>query len=240
MLSTGSTLMITISLALTLLVLSQAAAQVAPDPRVQAVGCVNNENRIGLAIRLYIARHDSFPPAFSRDKAGKPLLSWRVLILPYLDQGALYDEFHLDEPWHSPHNKALVAKMPATYRCPSQSVDLRQGKTRYLAARGKATIFPGTEIVKLRDVTDSASNTIMVVDAGDANAVIWTKPDDWEVDPEPNTNGVFNSHAARFDNGTYFVFADGSVRFLHETISPRLFRALLTRNGGEVLTSQDR
>jgi hypothetical protein len=129
--------------------------------------------------------------------------------------------------------------MPAIYRCPSQSVDLGQRKTRYLAPRGKATIFPGTETVKLRDVTD-ASNTIMVVDAGDANAVIWTKPDDWEVDPEPNTPGVFSSHAATIDNGSYCVFADGSVRFVHESISPRLLRALLTRNGGAVLNSKER
>jgi len=232
--------MTTISTALTLLVLSQAPAQVAPDPRVQAVACVNNEKQIGLAIHDYIARHGSFPPAFSQDKAGKPLLSWRVLILPYLDREALYKEFHLDEPWHSPHNKALIAKMPATYRCPSQSVDLGQRKTRYLAPRGKATIFPGTETVKLRDVTDSASNTIMVVDAGDENAVVWTKPDDWDVDPEPSTPGVFSSHTARIDNGSYCLFADGSVRFVPETMSPRLLRALLTRNGGEVLTSKDR
>ncbi len=87
MLSTGSTLMITMCTALTLLVMSQAPAQVAPDPHVQAVACVNNEKQIGLAIRLYIGRHDSFPPAFSRDKAGKQPLSWRVFVLPYLDQG---------------------------------------------------------------------------------------------------------------------------------------------------------
>ena len=232
--------MITISTALTLLVMSQAAGQAVADPRAQAAACVKNEIQIGLAIRGYVARHGSFPPAFSRDKAGKPLLSWRVLILPYMGQSALYDRFHLDEPWHTPPNKALIAKMPTTYRCPSQSVDLRQGKTRYLAARGKASIFPGTETVKIRDVTDSASNTIMVVDAGDANAVIWTKPDDWEVDPDPDTRAVFSSHAARFDNGSYFIFADGSVRFLHETTSPRLLRALLTRNGGEILTSEDK
>ncbi len=201
--------------------------------------CTNNEKQIGLAIHNYIARHDSFPPAYTQDKAGQPLLSWRVLILPYIEQDALYKEFHLDEPWHSPHNKALVAKMPATYRCPSQSVDLRQGKTRYLATRGKTTIFPGTETVKLRDVTDSASNTIMVVDAGDANAVIWTKPDDWEVDPEPNTTGVFTSHSGTGGNGSSFGFADGSVHFIRETIKPTTLRALITRNGGEVISADD-
>ena len=108
--------------------------------------CVNNEKQIGLAIHNYIVSHGSFPPAYTHDKAGKPLLSWRVLILPYIEQDALYKEFHLDEPWDSPHNKALIARMPATYRCPGENEELaRQGKTRYLTPRGKATIFPGAE-----------------------------------------------------------------------------------------------
>ena len=82
------------------------------------------EKQIGLAIHNYIAVHDSFPPAFTQDKAGKPLLSWRVLILPYLEQDALFKEFHLDEAWDSPHNKALIARMPVTYRCPGEGDDL--------------------------------------------------------------------------------------------------------------------
>jgi hypothetical protein len=202
--------------------------------------CVNNEKQIGLAIHNYIHRHDSFPPAYTQDKAGKPLLSWRVLILPYIEQDALYKEFHLDEAWDSPHNKALIAKMPATYRCPSENDDLAgQGKTRYLAPRGKATIFPGTETVKLRDVTDGTSNTIMVIETGDAKAVVWTKPDDWEVDPEPSTAGVFSNHTGVRGSGSDIGYADGSVHFLYETISPRLLRALLTRNGGEVISPDD-
>jgi len=153
----------------------------------------------------------------------------------------LYKEFHLDESWDSPHNRSLISKMPATYRCPGESGELAgQGKTRYLAPRGKATIFSGAETVKLRDVTDGTSNTVMVVDAGDANAVVWTKPEDWNVDPEPKTAGVLSSHAGRIHTGSNFLFGDGSVRFLHETISSRLLRALLTYNGAEAISSDDR
>ena len=127
-----------------------------------------------------------------------------------------------------------------SYRCPGERNDLaREGKTRYLTPRVKATIFPGAETIKLNDVTDGTSNTIMVVEAGDANAVIWTKPDDWQVDPEPTTAGVFQSHTGSRGKGTGVGYADGSVRFLHETISPRLLRALLTPNGGEIVSPDD-
>ena len=91
--------------------------------------CVNNLKQIGLAMHNYHATHKTFPPAFTVDKDGKPLLSWRVLILPYLEQDALYKEFHLDEPWDSPHNRTLIERMPPTYRCPMMS------SKRGLAAR---------------------------------------------------------------------------------------------------------
>jgi prepilin-type processing-associated H-X9-DG protein len=130
--------------------------------------------------------------------------------------------------------------MPAVYRCPNQNSELSaQGKTRYLAPRGERTIFRGAEPVKLRDITDDTSTTIRVVDAGDANAVVWTKPDDWEVDPEPKTAGVFKSHTGQRAGGTNFLLADGSVRFLSETIKPATLRAWLTDNGGEVISSDD-
>jgi prepilin-type processing-associated H-X9-DG protein len=194
--------------------------------------CTNNLKQIGLAMHNYHARHKTFPPAYTVDKAGKPLLSWRVLILPYLEQEALYKEFHLDEPWDSEHNRALIDRMPPTYHCPggsSKRVDL--GKTTYLTPRGKATIFPGSEGIKLQKITDGTSNTIFVVDAGNERAVTWTKPDDWDVDPKLDLKGIFGHHPG----GTPFAFADGSVRFMKETVSPKLFEMLVTRDGGEVI-----
>ena len=122
-------------------------------------------------------------------------MSWRVLILPYIEQDALYKEFHLDEPWDSPHNKALIDRIPPTYRCPAGSrkrADL--GKTTYLVPRGASTIFPGPEGVKIQKVTDGTSNTIFVVDAGNERAVPWTKPEDWEVDPGIDLKGIFGHH----------------------------------------------
>ncbi len=196
--------------------------------------CTNNLKQIGLAMHNYHSQHKSFPPAYTVDKAGKPLLSWRVLILPYLEQDALYKEFHLDEPWDSEHNRALISRMPSTYHCPSGSSRRADaGKTTYLTPRGKATIFPGSEGIKIQKITDGTSNTIFVVDASDDRAVTWTKPDDWDVDPRLDMKGIFGHHAG----GTEFSFADGSVRFIKETVDPKVLEMLITRDGGEVISS---
>jgi hypothetical protein len=205
--------------------------------------CVNNEKQIALAVHNYIASHkNAFPPAYTTDKAGKPLLSWRVLILPYLEQDALYKEFHLEEPWDSAHNRALVVKMPRVYRCPLENVNaIVQGKTPYIAPRSPGSIFRGGGPVKLNEITDGTSNTIMFLDAGDENAVIWTKPDDWEVPPDaklaPAT--ILSSHVSRSHKGTNCAFADGAVRFLVPTIMPTTLRALITYAGGEVISADD-
>ena len=194
--------------------------------------CTNNLKQIGLAMHNYHAMHKAFPPAYTVDKAGKPLLSWRVLILPYLEQDALYKEFHLNEPWDSEHNRSLIDRMPPTYHCPAASskrVDM--GKTTYLTPRGKATIFPGPEGIKIQKITDGTSNTIFVVDAADERAVTWTKPDDWDVEPRLDMKGIFGHHPG----GTEFSYADGSVRFIKETVDPVVLEKLITRDGGEVI-----
>jgi hypothetical protein len=205
--------------------------------------CTNNEKQIALAIHNYISSHKNlFPPAYTTGQDGKPLLSWRVLILPYLDQDALYKEFHLDEPWDSPHNRALLAKMPSVYRCPLESpAAARDGKTRYLAARGPNTIFRGAEPVAFKAITDGSSNTIILVDAGDERAVPWTKPDDGDMVPEDEAafRAIFSAHPRRRGPGTVAAFADGAVRFLRATVRPAVIRALITYNGGEVLSSDD-
>ncbi len=199
---------------------------------VRFTQCANHLKQIGLAMHNYHSAHNTFPPAYSASKEGKPLLSWRVHLLPYLDAKSLFDEFHLDEPWDSPHNQGLISRMPPFYACPSARPGLASaGKTTYLTPRGPATIFPGAQGIKIQDITDGTSNTILVVDAGDDVAVTWTKPDDWEVAPEFKTQGLFGHH----HRGTHFLFGDGAVRFLKEAIKPKLLQAMSTRNGGEVI-----
>lgn len=199
--------------------------------------CTNNMKQFGLVMHNYLSAHQyTFPPAYSVDKAGKPLLSWRVHVLPYLDQQELYAQFRLDEPWDSDHNKPLISRMPAFYACPDAARGLAaEGKTTYLTPRGPGTLFPGAEGVKISAVTDGTSNTVMVVDAADASAVTWTKPDDWEAGPGMDPKTLLGHHPS----GTNVGFADGSVRFLKGDLEPAVLRSLLTRNGGEVIIADD-
>ena len=198
--------------------------------------CVNNLKQIGLAMHNHAASFgDRFPPAYIASKDGKPLLSWRVKILPYLDQQELYNQFKLDEPWDSEHNKALIAKMPALYACPSGKLESAQGKTCYLAPRGAHTIITGTQGVKIQEITDGTSNTVMVAEVGDDASVIWTKPDDWEIGETVDFKPLLGHHAI----GSNFLFGDGSVRFIAETIKPAVLKALLTRDGGEVINANE-
>ncbi len=189
----------------------------------------NNLRHIALAMHNYHMVHRSFPPAYIADEAGKPLLSWRVLLLPYLEQAHLYDQFKLDEPWDSEHNKRLIESMPETYRSPAGTAD--PGMTNYLTVRGKETAFPGAEGVRFADIRDGTSNTIMAVEVDDAKAVPWTKPDDFAHDSDRPMAGL----GGLWPDGFLVIFCDGAVRFLQTNLDRRILNALFTIAGGEVV-----
>jgi prepilin-type processing-associated H-X9-DG protein len=109
------------------------------------------------------------------------------------------------------------------------------GKTTYLVPRGKATIFPEGDGVKIGEITDGTSNTIPMVDANDDQAVTWTRPGDWDVEPDLKPEGLVGHHP----RGTNLLFADGGVRFLTTKVAPSTFLKLFTRNGGEVIGADE-
>jgi hypothetical protein len=187
----------------------------------------NNLKQIGLGMHTYYDSHRKLPARANFDAAGKPLLSWRVHILPYLDEEALYRQFKLDEPWDSEHNRQLIPLVPQVYRNPSSPSG--PGMASYLAVVGKGTMFESKEGLSFRDVLDGLTNTIMVVEVDRDREVIWTKPDDWEPDPNQPLSGLGKAHPGGFDA----LFGDGSVQFISITIDPEVFEALLTRAGGE-------
>ncbi len=184
-------------------------------------------SNIGVALHVYHNDNNSFPPAVIADKDGKPVLSWRVAILPYLEQQDLYNKFKQDEPWDSPHNKALLKQMPDIYAPPTPMSEEPFG-TYYQAFVGKTAAFDPTRKVTLAMVKDGTSNTIFVVEA--AKPVPWTKPEDIPYDDEkplPKLGGTLNK------DGFSALMGDRAVIFFKNTLDEKILRALITRNGGE-------
>jgi prepilin-type processing-associated H-X9-DG protein len=191
--------------------------------------CVNNLKQIGLAMHNYHDTYGSFPPAMTLDPDGKPLLSWRVLLLPFLDENSLYEQFKLDEPWDSPNNQPLLAKMPKTYVCPSFPVSAPDVST-YQVLVGPGTLFEAPRGARISDLTDGTSNTLLVVET---NAPVpWSKPSDLTYQPKAPVAGLGSFHPGGYNA----LFADGSVKFLKNSMSPMTLDALITRNGGEVIS----
>jgi hypothetical protein len=192
----------------------------------------HNLKQIVIALHNYHDAHGRFPAAANYDKDGKPLLSWRVHLLPYLEQDELYKQFHLDEPWDSEHNKKLIARMPRLFASSTNPKLAEEGKTTYLAPIGPDTMFMGRTGFRIADVTDGTANTIFLVDAADDRAVVWTRPEDLKYDPKEPFQGL----SRRYEGGFLAAFVDGSVHFLPATIDKKTLQALFTRSGGEVVT----
>ncbi len=242
-----------------------------------------NLRQLALAMHNYADTYGMFPLAATADKNGKALLSWRVALLPYLEENGLYRQFKLDEPWDSPHNKKLLSKMPAVFTPPG--VKTRQPYSTFYqvfvsAAPGGggggagANVPPGgggasgapggsapmsggaggapggsapmaggapggnwatAVFVKGRAVrfpahiTDGTSNTILIVEAG--NAVPWTKPEDLHYaadEPLPELGGLFHDVIQT-------AFADGAVHILTKKYDEATLRRAITCNDGEVI-----
>lgn len=191
--------------------------------------CKDNLKQIALAIHNHHDTFKRFPSAASSDKDGKPLLSWRVHLLPVLGQASLYEQFKLDEPWDSPHNFRLVFKMPAVFACPGGN--RKPGTTTYLGVSGEKAVFNGSQKIGFRDVTDGTSNTLMVVDADYSRAVTWTKPDDFTYSTDNPMQGLVGHHSGGFQA----VFCDGRVHYFPADITAETLNALFTKAGGEVV-----
>ena len=193
----------------------------------------NNLKQLALALHSYHDVNGALPPAAVCDKAGKPLLSWRVLVLPYVEANNVYQEFKLDEPWDSEHNKKLLARMPNVYRLPGQKAD--DTRTHYRVFVGNGAAFDYVTGHKLQNFADGTSNTYLVVTAADA--VPWSKPDELAFDPDKDPSKLLGLVV----NGKAQVaMADGSVRSYGKLPSRRTLTAYITRDGGETVVDDDR
>lgn len=181
----------------------------------------NNLKQILLALHNYHDQFGGFPGHAIADKNGNPLLSWRVAILPYIEQDALYRAFKLDEPWDSEHNKKLLPRMPKVFGD-------KGSKTHYRVLVGPGAAWEEGKRFKMVDFTDGTSSTIMLVEAADDDE--WTKPEELAYsakNPLPKLGG------SPFEKGFHVGFADGHVKFLPLDTPESKLRAMITRNGGE-------
>lgn len=191
---------------------------------------------VGSAFEQFDRAHGAMPPAAIFSRAGKPLLSWRVAILPMLGERALYEQFQLDEPWDSPHNLKLLNKMPAVY-APLRGPPPQPFSTYYQvftgsdapfnmstgAVVGKDLKLEGPLGPKQSDFSDGTGQTFLIVES--SIAVPWTKPADIAYDaakPLPELG---------FDDRFYLVLADGSAHFIKKTIPEPFIRGGITPHG---------
>jgi hypothetical protein len=183
----------------------------------------------------YHDNNGQLPPAVVYGEEGKPLYSWRVLLLPYIEQQPLYHEFRLDEPWDSPHNIQLLSKMPATYAAPgSKAKKLPPYHTVVHVFVGKGTAFEEGPGLRLgRDFPDGTSTTILLFEAG--TPVPWTKPEELSYDadqPLPDLRPLFR-------NSIRAAFVDGGVQYIPIEGKEETLRLAIVRNSGKRYTKWD-
>ena len=195
---------------------------------------MNNLKQIMLALHNHHAAMGTFPAAAGPQKPGQPPVSWRVLILPFLEDSKLYEQYRFDEPWDSENNKKVAAQMPAVYRAPGSKA-AAQGKTNYLAVVGDEYALAADKGRSLAEFRDGTSNTIIVVEVSDEKAVPWTKPDDFTPDKTKPVAGLVGLRPGGFLAG----LGDGSVRRVSAGIDAAALNALFTRAGGEPTTGLD-
>jgi prepilin-type processing-associated H-X9-DG protein len=203
-----------------------------PREGLRRAQCKKNLRQIGLAMEDYCRQYGCYPPAYTVDKDGNRLHSWRVLLLPFLERRDLYDRLRLDEPWNSPHNLAL-AEGVLCYHCPSDR-DSSKLDTSYVMVVGPRTISNGPTSTSLKDITDGTGNTILIVEMSDSG-IHWMEPRDLKFDEisfkinDPDGTGIRSKHPG----GANVAFCDSSTYWIKDNVDPELLRGLLTRNGGE-------
>ncbi len=198
------------------------------------MSCSNNLKQIALALHNYAAENQCLPPAYTVDANGKPLHSWRTLILPYLEEQTLYEKIDLAKPWNDPANQEAYETVVAAYRCPSTNPP--PNHTTYLAVVAPGACFRPAASCKLSEITDGPGSTLLVIDADSESHVHWMAPVD------ASAQQVLNFRTAaklQHPGGFQAAFADGSVRFLASSLSTATLRALISIDGGDDPVAQE-
>ncbi len=209
-----------------------------PSPRSGAgrrATCQNNMRQIALALLAYQADHGCFPPPYIADDEGRPMHSWRVLILPYLERIDAYKQYRFDEPWNGPNNRKIGALRFNFFQCPSDiAANGASTATNYLAVVGPGTVWREEKSTSFDDIRDGVSETILLVEVANSG-IQWSEPRDLHVNQmapwiNPRAGqGISSGHPG----GVILTFADGHSEFIPNTLPPETLRALLSIDGGE-------
>ncbi len=187
--------------------------------------CSNNLKQIGLALHNYHSEFGVLPPAYTVDANGHRLHSWRTLILPYMEQRALYQRIDLNKPWDDPANAFLLEENVSAYQCPSSK--LGNGLTTYQVIDDPSSAFPGSATVKFSDIVDGTGNSVCVVETDKQDAVRWAEPSDQSL------LSYLSAVKAPHIFGRNALMLDGSVHFLKKEIDSNVSQGIVTINGGE-------
>ncbi|HEV3136667.1 MAG TPA: DUF1559 domain-containing protein [Pirellulales bacterium] len=201
---------------------------------------MNNLKQLGIALHNYHDFYRSLPPAVVAGPDGKPMHSWRVLILPFVEDAGLkqlHTRYDFKEPWNGPHNIQLADKMPKVFACPNDS----NRQASYLAVVGPETAWPGSNGIAFRGISDGTANTLMLVEVAESG-INWLEPRDLTFEqaaqginiPEAKL-GISSHH----QGGAEFLFCDGSAHFLSDGIAPDVLRSLLTAAGNDIVPIPD-
>ena len=205
--------------------------------------CQQHVRMLSLACHNYESAHGHFPPPYSVDEYGKPLHSWRVLILPFIEENGLYDKLDLTKPWNDPVNIQYANQMPAMFRCPSYEADktspyydLDLVSTSYVCIVGEETIWNPKKKIGFDDIEDGTANTVLIVES-DRHRVHWMSPLDPQFDEVTSltVEGTTDILSGPHSNRGNFSLADCSTHDSSGLMYTETLRAALTINGGEII-----
>jgi prepilin-type processing-associated H-X9-DG protein len=229
-----------IAVSLTIVILIAAPTIKSARDAARNRRCEENLRRIAVAMEAYHSRHGKYPPQYTVDEKGQPMHSWRVLILPFLgpEEQQIFGNFDLSEPWNSPTNTSAATEMPAVFGCPADP-EARDGVTSYMLIAGQGFLFDKNKQTTRDELArgDGASQTIMVAEVVESG-VPWAQPID--IDVRQLAQGINSGIAGTCGSdhpqgGMHVLFADGSIKFMPDSVTPRELQDLCTISGGEIV-----
>lgn len=202
---------------------------------------MNNLRQIAQALNAYATEHGTYPPPIVYDARGKPMHSWRVLILEQLGEYEMHSRYNFDEPWDSVENVELLGgRCPRVYISPAIANSRTNAETNYFLVTGGGTIFPASGPLAPDEISDGLSSTLLVVESENTIAE-WTKPVDIDfakLNPRIGALGQ-DTIGGNHDGGATAVFADGTPAWLPSDIAPTVLDSLISPTGGEPINPKD-